>query len=314
MKLLTPLYFLLACTVIFSAIFSVTDAQAQLGILSLEARLQLNHLESLERVEKERTAKKVALKGMYSEKLIELNKRLKGLGKEAEAEVVADEVRLLGEKNPAVVVREEDPLVLNEFRSIYLKELNAINQATDEQRTALVSEYATAKAKMASAVPAPEDVAKAPVGTPLPAYQPAAVQGKTSMPKKTIQTNLGGAEGVREYRVPNTDYIKIVQTNPAMPAKLAVGQQVEIRVVYNKLTSGRASISLYPFASEGANYCVSRSRNVYADGEGEVTLWLKATGPTLVDRLAVEMTHAVTDKHITRDTENARILWYAAEK
>ena len=303
---------------LFAVVSFVGNGYAQRGILSLEARLQVDYLESVERLEMERATRTAALNSTFSEKLIALNKRLKGLDKTEDAEVVAEEVRRLGRDKPKVAVRDEDPAVLNQFREVYLKELSGINDELDKQRASLTQDYEAAKTKLPQAdvaIPSGSrgNLAGAPAGTQLPAYQPptrAAPIVAPAVTDRTVQAQLNGHTNVREYAVPDTDFIKIVRTDPAMPAKLAVGSSIKVTVAYNKVTKGRAQVSLYPFASEGLNHCVSRSKNIFANGSGEMSLELKATGNTIVDKLRVEMKQAVSGEHMTQDTEHVRILWF----
>jgi len=303
-----------------SGLFSLGEGVwAQGSVLSMEARLQVDHLESLERVEESRSDRIHLLNQTCIEKLEKLQARLVELNDEAGARAVAAEIVQLGKKTPDISVKADDPQILNQFREVYLRERQAIITDIAMQRDALVAEYTIAKAKLASqqanesgvdAEPLANRVAPvaSPIGNPRSAEERnSALATTTKQRRKVIRPTIYGERDNREYVLPDDDFIKIVSVEPN--ARVKLGQRVAVTVAYNKKFSGRARLMLYPFVEDGANRCVSRSRNLYTRGDGEAVLYLKADGETRVDGIRVEMVEAISGKHITRDTEDIKVAW-----
>jgi hypothetical protein len=276
-------------------------AQAQVN-LTPEARLQLDHLEALEEVEKQRKEGLLALNDNYQKKLYQLREHV--ADDERLAAVLA-EIERMDAAKPKIRVVDEDPELMQQFRAIYLRKREKIHLETEAEREKLARKNRqeqsalTGRSAASGQHPTPPD---SPVGGGASSTVLDSA-GSTDLARAITRTSQ--ASGERFQR----ELLEIESFLPPVPAQLLDGESLIVRVRYERVMGGRARISAHPLSAAAPDIFISSGKTVFGLGSGVIDLEIKAKAPAQIDRLYLEVRDAVTDKLLMSNTVDTSVVW-----
>jgi hypothetical protein len=270
-------------------------AQAQVN-LTPEARLQLDHLEALEEVEKQRKGRLLALNDNYQKKLYQLREHL--ADDERLAAVLAEIGRLDAAK-PKIRVVEEDPELMKQFRAIYLREREKIHLETEAERDKLARINRHEQSALAGRSATPPDL---PAGG---GASSTVLDSAGSVDREQAITRTSQASGERLQR----EILEVEGFLPPAPAQLLDGESLVVRVRYVRVMGSRARISAHPLSASAPDIFISSGKTVFGLGSGVIDLEIKAKAPAQINRLYLEVRDAVTDKLLMSNTVDTSVVW-----
>jgi hypothetical protein len=276
-------------------------AQAQVN-LTPEARLQLDHLEALEEVEKQRKEGLLALNDNYQKKLYQLREHL---ADDERLVAVLAEIGRLDAAKPKIRVVDEDPELMKQFRAIYLREREKIHLETEIERDKLArinrqEQSALAGRSAASGQPAtPPDL---PTGT---GASSTVLDSAGSVDREQAITRTSQASGERLQR----EMLEVEGFLPPAPAQLLDGESLVVRVRYVRVMGSRARISVHPLSASAPDIFISSGKTVFGLGSGVIDLEIRAKAPAQINRLYLEVRDAVTDKLLMSNTVDTSVVW-----
>jgi len=276
-------------------------AQAQVN-LTPEARLQLDHLEALEEVEKQRKERLLALNDNYQKKLYKLRDHLAGDERQA---VVLAEIKRLDATKPKIRVVDEDPELMQQFRAIYLREREKIHLETEIERDKLARKNRQEQSALTGRSAASGQQAT-PLDLPAGAGVPSTVPdpaGSADREQASARTSQASGELLQR------EMLEIESFLPPAPAQLLDGESLVVRVRYERVMGSRARISVHPLSAAAPDVFISSGKTVFGLGGGVIDLEIKAKAPAQIDRLYLEVRDAVTDKLLMSDTVDASVVW-----
>jgi hypothetical protein len=306
---------------LFSLAFCLTACTLPLAshaqsTLTPEARLQLDYLQALEKVEKQRAMQLNELNDNYHKKLLKLQDRL---GDDPRAKAVAAEIERMEAPKPTIRDMDDDPELMNQFRAIYLRERKLVNLAIEDEREKL--EQQNVEGQKDQGVPAPNTTS----GQIMPrTHQP---MPRTDQPMP--RTSSGAAERSTVFITPpdadanqkiartstasgeryEREKVEVESFLPPAPAQLLEGETLIVRVHYERVAGSRARISIHPLSDQAPDTFISSSKTVFGLGDGIIELPIKARRAAQMDRLFLQVRDAVTDKLLTSSTVNASAVW-----